>query len=304
MKFSIIKNLKIWIICALVVIVAGFALLGFLGFNNPIDFKKGYEISVTVNQNYDGSGICAKNAVEEYFAEKGQTDVEYAMQVTDSGDTYIFKFEKLSGVKETDLTSFVNQKLTDKYGTDAGGESFYTATIKVDEVVPEIYTQVGWLALALGISAVAVFVYLFFTEKVASALSVILSSILSGVLFLALTALTRIPAYPFVGAVFAGACALACMLSAGTVNRYKEAIKLNPKADNVDVAEKVAKDSALRQILVLGMIVLVSLVFVAFGSAYLKFIGLQLIACGLAAAFASFIGTPIIWTALKKVKKK
>ncbi len=291
MKGSLINKLKILVIAVVLIVVAGLAVLGFVGFNNTVDFKKSYEVSVSLTQDVNGSFEIAKSSAEKYFAEKKQQPVEYALQNGDDG--FVFKFESLSGISKTELEAYINKALEGKKAV---------ASVEVDEVVPEIYLQVGKLAIALGVALVACFIYLLITHKGASSLSAMFSSVIAGLTFIALVALTRVPAYPFVSALLLGSVALSLMLSAGMLNRFKEEIKLNEKASSDEIAGKVIKDSLLRYVFIFVALLAVSAVFVAVGSVPLKFIGLQLVVATFAGISCSLLFTPIFWSLIKGKK--
>jgi len=297
MKCSIAKKLKVLLIAALVILIAGFTVLGICGFNNTADFNKSYEISLSITQNHDGSGEYAKGVVESYLDDKGQNYNCYDVQVSENGKVYIYKFDKLENVDETELNTLVNNQLDNKYGAGV-----YIATVHVDEVIPALLKQVGWITLALGISAVVVFVYLLIVEKLAAALSTLISSVGAGVFFVALMAITRIPAEPFIVAGMATAAVLAGVLSAGTVNRCKEEIRLNEKITKAELTAKVVKDSFLRHILICGLIAIVSIALIIVGPAYLRWLGLQLLLAGVVSTVIAYVCTPVTYTLIKKLK--
>lgn len=291
---SLFSKLKIFIIATITLIVAGLAILGFLGFNKAIDFKKSYEVRVSLTQDVNGATAVAKEKAEEYFAEKKQNQVEYSFQKTEDGEGFIFKFEKLSGVDATELQTKINQALEVVDSTKNT-----VATVTIDEVVPASYSQVWKVVLSLGVSFVVCFIYLLCTHKFRSAISAIISSALACVLFVALIALTRIPAYPFFDAMVVGVAVISCLLSSGMLNRFREEARLNEKATDDELSNKVIKDSILRYAFVAGALALVSIIFIIFGSFMLKYLGLQLLVAGVSATFVSLLWMPLFWTLLK-----
>lgn len=296
-NFSISSKLKLWIILTLVVAVVGMALFGILHLNGAVDFRKSYEVKVTVDQNYDGAADFAKTYTEEYFESKGISDVSYGVQSVTDG--YLFKLNKIEGFNAADATAYVNNKLDAKYG--AGVRE---ATFSVKEVKSAVYSGAGYVAIALAIAVVAAFVYLLIIEKLASALSVVLSALLSGILFLSLMAITRVPAYPFVSFTFMAAVAVSLVLSTVIVHRYKEEMRLDEKATPVDIANKVASLGLFRTVFFACALLLVALLLIIVGPAYLRFLGLQLVLVTVCGVYASFIGTPIIWAFFKGLNKK
>lgn len=295
MKNSLFSKLKVLVVATIILIVAGLAVFGFVGFNNSVDFSKSYEVKVSLTQDVDGSATIAQDAAEKYFESKKQNQVEYSFQKTEDGEGFIFKFEELANVNEAELQTYINDELKAK-------NNLAVATVNVDEVVPASYSQVWKVVLALGVSFVVCFVYLLFTHKLRSALSAILSSIIASLLFFALIALTRIPAYPFFDAMAIGVAALSCLLSSGMLNRFKEEVRLNEKATDEEIVSKVTKDSVLRYVFVAVSLVLVALVFIILGSATLKYLGLQIALAAVSATFVSLFWMPLFWKLFKTKK--
>ena len=100
------------------------------------------------------------------------------------------------------------------------------------------------------------------------------------------------------------------MLGAGLVNRFKEEIRLNDSVESskdklsfVQIADKAANASLLRFAFVLAGIIVVSAVMIAMGSAYVKFLGIQLLVAGACAVFSALVGIPLLWPVLKNLKK-
>ena len=65
------KNLltKIWLVATVLIVLAGIVMLSLFGFNNTVDYSKGYELTVGVDQKIEGQDLVFQTA-EEYFAEK------------------------------------------------------------------------------------------------------------------------------------------------------------------------------------------------------------------------------------------
>jgi len=143
-------------------------------------------------------------------------------------------------------------------------------------------------------------------NKLASAVAVICSSIASVVMFIAMIALTRIPALPYfeISAMFAGILGL--LLAVSTVGRYREELKntTSNKFSVNEIAEKVAKTESKKYLYILVAIVIASVAVSAFFMRYMLIIGGQLLIAGIAAVACAYFISPLIWTAIKGKDKK
>ncbi len=309
MKFSINSKYKLWIILTVCVLVVGFTLLAILGFNQTPDYKASKEIVVTMDTQLDATVDELEELSNKYLTNKGVKTVDYATKRLDGPIgkySIIFKVSNDAQVNADEMAEYINSELL-----KANHENCFVEVSFNDVVKPYKDSQIGWICLAVGLTAVALFVYLFFMEKVASALAVIASSFLSTLLFIAIVGGARIPAEPFVYAVSALAFGLASFLSTGLVGRFREQIKANEslesKKDKMsykEIAEKGAKDSLFRYAFIFGAILVASVVMLILGSAYVKFLGIHLIVAGVSAVFASLVGVPLLWPVLKNFNNK
>lgn len=307
MKFSINSKYKLWIIITVAVLVVGFTLLAIFNFNQTVDFKNSYEVVVSSNSQLEVPNDDIKQSAQKYFAQKGIVAVDYATEDIEgpiSKNSVVFKFDKDVNLDKADMKAFLE--------TDLGvsGNAMIVIGVEYNNVHNYYDAGVGYILLALALAGLASFIYLLFAEKLASAVSVISSAVLSALLFIALMAITRIPAQPFAPAVCGLAFALTMFLSAGLVNRFKEEIRLNEavelskdKLSYVQIADKGACDSLVRYAFVSGALLVTALLFVIIGSVYLKFLGLQMIVALISAVFSSLVGVPLLWPVLKNVKK-
>lgn len=308
MKLNVNSKYKLWIIITVAVLVVGFALLAIFGFNQTVDYKDSYEIVVSCNSQYEVATDDLRQSAQKYLDNKGLVTADFATEEIDGpiGKTsIIFKFDKDVNVDKADMQTFISTDL----GVD--GNQMVVITVEYNSVHSYFDNAVGFIVLALALGGLASFIYLLFAEKLASAVATICSAVASAVLFIALMGLTRIPAQPFAPAVCAFAFAFSAFLSTGLVNRFKEELRLNDSVESskdklsyTQLADKSANASLLRYAFALGAIILLSLIFIIFGSVYLKFLGLQLIVAGLSAVFSSLIGVPLLWPVLKNCKKK
>ncbi len=292
MKLKIVSKFKIWLIITLVVILAGMTMLGVFGLNGSTAQDSHYEISVGVDQDVEGASLKAKEIAETYFNEKGIKDVGYSYQTMKDGATHVYKFKNATGINAEELTAYVTEKLAnDKVVVESS----------VNQVVATPSFDVWGLALALGISAIAVFVYLIIMEKLFATLSILVSGVLSAILTLSLLALTRIPSIDTWAIAISASVILSSVLSVVIVKRCKEQLKLDPKADKLNIAEGAVSNSLTRFIFVFIALIVATLALGLIGGiGYLTFIALTILVTAISAVFSSLVWTPIVWSALNK----
>ena len=296
---SVMSKMKIAIIITLIVLVAGMAILGVFGLNNTVDYKAGYELQVSVDQSIDEAKTILKTSSDAFLSEKGIKSAKYAYQELDDGRVLVYKFNKDVTNDVTGMKDYINAAL-DANEVAKGAEP----KVVVNEVIGNKDGQIGWIILALGITLAVAFIYTLIMEKLASAVAVVCSAIISALTFVALTALTRIPVANFFGAFLGLSFALALALSVATVNKYKQAIKESGK-DKVSyraIADKVGASDVKKYLLTLVAVLIAGVAVSAFFVPYMMIIGGQLAIAGVAAVFSAYFTTPLIWTAIKKDK--
>ena len=297
MKFSVTNKFKLWIIITLVVIVAGMVMLGVFGLNTAADYRNGYEIKVSVDQDADDSAVNLKKYTEEYFAEKGVKTVSYATQTSPDGTMFIYKINEKPAFTGAELTEFLNGKL----GTSkAVAEAFVSETVSYGEL------QIWQTAVPLAIAAVVLTLYVMIFEKPASAIASLIASVIATGLFIAVVSLARIPAYPFFGTGVAFTFVFAFVLATVTSNRFKEESKKpsNSGASFGEIADLAAKASLVRYLFTGLSLLLAGVVLGVLKIGYPSFVGLMLVAADVCAVFAAFVWTPVLWAALKKANVK
>lgn len=296
---SVMGKIKVAIIITLIVLVAGMAILGVFGLNNTVDYKAGYELQVSVDQSIDEAKTILKTSSDAFLSEKGIKSAKYAYQELDDGRVLVYKFNKDVTNDVTGMKDYINSAL-DANEVAKGAEP----KVVVNEVIGNKDGQIGWVILALGITLAVAFIYTLIMEKLASAVAVVCSAIISALTFVALTALTRIPIANFFGAFLGLSFALALALSVATVNKYKQAIKESGK-DKVSyraIADKVGASDVKKYLLTLVAVLIAGVAVSAFFVPYMMIIGGQLAIAGIAAVFSAYFTTPLIWTAIKKDK--
>ncbi|MBQ7339256.1 MAG: hypothetical protein IJW43_00185 [Clostridia bacterium] len=292
MKCCVFRNLKLFLIIVLSLIVAGMVVLGIFGFNKSVDNKLNYEVTVGVDQDLNDSALNVKNKTEEYFAEKGLKYFD-SRSIKD-GKYVVYTFTE-NVVDVEDLEQVLKGVV--------GQETIASATL--NQVKASNEAQVLNMVYALAIAGVIVLVYLLIMEKPASAFTSIINAIFSVILFVALVALTRIPVASSLSIFVVISFILSLILSAVLVRRFKEikAIVDNEKLTSKEVVEKGIKDSAFRFIAYLILIVLLAVVIAVAFKPYLIYTGVYALIAGVVALVSTVIGSAILWPALKSSKK-
>lgn len=300
---SVTGKFKIWLVVTLVVIVAGMAILGVFGLNQSVDTAPAYEIDVSVDVNIDNASETLKSASEKYFDDNGMSVVKYATQTFGDGEKVAFKFSYLDenniAAIKSGLKTAVESALADK------GLGGLEVTVNAYESQGYNYKPIGYTVLAFGIAAVAIFVYYAFMEKISGALTVICSSAISAVLYIALAALTRIPADAYFGTCVAFAAVFAGVLSGIIVNRCGELIRNvgNDKKSYFEIGD-IATNSSVTRFAFLSVALLIACAVLAIlGSVMVKFIAAHVAIAGIASLFVAYVWTAVLWAAFKNFKK-
>ena len=298
---KIFKNTKIWIIVALITVLLGAIFISVFGLNQTPDYKAAYEVSVSVDQDVQGSGELVKKTAENYFSEKGCKYSAYAVQSTEDGATYIYKFHNAGDISE----SVLNEKLSEALEADANLSGLglkATAAYKKTAVTSDV--NVGMVILSCALSLLAAFLIALFIVKLASATTVVVNAAISAIMYVSIVAITRIPAAT--DFVIGGAIVviLSAVMTFVIACRYKETLKLNDKADVKAVAESGVSAGIFRLCFIACAGIVAAIALSATGSVYLLFTGLKVLVATVSAFLVSVISTPILWTVLKNVKAK
>ena len=294
------KKIKYFIIATLSLLVVGITLLGVFGFNQTADFKESYELQVSIDQRAVGATEVLSTSVDEYFASKGIAPVCGGKQVTDDGMGLIFKFNSDVSSYSTELKQYVEGKLL------AGGIN--TAEVTAVEVfvnasvIKEAEGFDDWMLLVgAAVAVVCIFVYALIMTKLTGALATLFSSVLSAIGFVALLAITRLPAQPFVtiGCIFSGI--LGGVLALSSIARFREEDKntANDKLSTKELVEKMLKVEKKKYLLVLIAVALIGVALVATTASYFMIAGAQLIITAIVATASGYFGVPLIWNAIK-----
>ncbi len=294
-------GLKVFVIATLIIVLVGALLIGIFGFNgtvdNPNKVADGYELQVSVNQNVSDADKIITEASEEFF-KTNKLGTKGISQEVAEGKSVIYKFNKdVSGYADQ-LKTFVLSKLEAK-------NLSLEVTVDVREVNGQGYSNLSSLVIALVIATVAIFVYSLIIEKLAGALATIFSAFVSVLAFIALLGITRIPALPFIGVGIAVALVVSSALSVSTSNRFREETKntANSSLSASELTFEVSNKEKNKYIIFAIIVALISIALIAFALPHLMIAGAQILIAGLCGVGASYFGTPLIWSAVKGLKK-
>lgn len=305
MKCNIVSKWKMFFIIAVIAVLAGAVVIGVFGLNGSVDYGKGYEARIEIESNVNGSAEVADKAAKDYF-KSVNAKVDYTeTQTLDDGATVIYKLKSLDGVDEAALDKAVKDAVAaSEFAHLSGG-----ATVKEITAGKENSAVVLYTVLALGIAAVAIFVYSLIAEKVASGVAVLVSMVLSALLYASLVAITRIPADAFFAVGLAASVALGAGLSLAMCNRFKETARMvtDEKLSAADVANKGAAMSFARFNFAFFAMAVAAVSFAALGifggATALAFVGAQVLVAAVASYYAAFTFTPMLYAAIKKNKR-
>lgn len=297
---KLFAKIKIWIIVALVIVLAGAVMISVFGLNQTPDYKTAYEVTVGVDQNVQGSGKVAKNAAENYFNSIGYKYSDYATQKTADGTEYVYKFNKAGDVKEADLLQAINDALAADANL-AGLGLVAKAEYKQTEVSADYSVLKVVLACVLGL--IAAFLIALFTVKAASAFTLLLNAVMTAVLYVMLLAVTRIPALPDLVIGGAAGVIVSSVMTFVLACRYKEILK-SGTTDFKTVAEEGLKCGAARLIFIACVGAVAVLALSVAGGLYVAFTGLKIVVAVISAFLVSCVATPALWTLFKTAKIK
>lgn len=287
MKFM--AKIKFFIVSALILLVAGMAVFGFLGFNNTVDYAESYEVHIKLEQNIDADKEKMIASAEKFFADK---DIKVVSSQKETAGI-IYKLASVQpSEKITELQEEINNALN----------STNKVTASINVVDANYNIQPLSIIIAYAVAVVALFIYMLIMNKLASAIAVAGSSILSVLLAIAIIALTRIPAAPYVQFMLLLAGVLSAVLSVITVGSYREQLKGAEKYSVKQIAEKVAMADKKKYVFALVITLVSAIAIAAFMTPYMLVLGGQLAIVGLVSVAVAYFFTPLLWTAIKKDK--
>ncbi len=279
---------KIFILSTLVVVLIGMLCLGIFGLNNSVDYKNAYELDVSVDiENEDTSSIMQEQC-KKYFEEVGINPVAYSLiKIGDKSVVYSFHNDISDKIVIEDLISVIKEKAENYMEFDA---EIYQTENYVD-------SQTKNVVLVMAIALVLAFIYLLFMEQIKSALTTLISSLISVLLTISLVSITRVPVEPVFGISVLSSFILSFILSGVLLDRFKEDLRLQEasKLSTCEIVKNQTKNSVVRYIMISVVVLITALVLVVLGTGYLKFLGLQLVLVCVSSLFTSYAWTPMVW---------
>ncbi len=297
---GVMKKVKWFIVSTLVILVVGITLFGVFGFNNTGDYSSSFDLRVTITQPIEKAQQTLKTTADKYMAEKGINVI--STQTLDNGIGYVFKFAGDVSEQIADLEQAIN---------DALSQDPLTATVTVADFDPNFASGYGdnnvkGILIAMSIAVVLIFVYTLIMDKLAAAVAVICSAILSALVFIALMSITRLPSIPYVQLIaLAFSFVLGAVMSIMTTGRLKEAVKNQTgKFEYDNLAVGVMNAEKKKTVLALVAVFVASVALMALFASYTAIVGASLLVAGVSAVGVSYFITPLLWTTIKTSKKK
>lgn len=313
MKKLNLDRFKLFVVVALVLLVVGMTLLGVFGFNQTVDYSDGYEITVKVESNLGDAESVMKGVANDYFEEKGIKMADYAFQELEDGEVLIYKLKNGSVFKNTleleDMKTELATKIETEFNEKGGALTGLNVTVETSTTHNRVNEDVKGVIIAGCVAIIVCTAYLFFMEKLSGALTALISSVCAAVLSVALVALARIPASPYIACTAVLSAVLAAILSIGIVNRGRE-ISRNvayEKSSYKEIGALAVKESVLRITFMAIALGCATLLLLILGTGYLKLLGLHVLVGGASALFTAFGLTDTLWSCFKnfgKNKKK
>ena len=279
--------LKVWLLLTVAIVLGGVILLSVLGFNNTVDYTKGYELTVGVNYKVDNQDII-DDVAEEYLAEKGISYEKYSKVYVNDGQKVIYRFDKIVDVDVNALDKLIVEKLDNNLAV---------VSVEFNEFTTNRENAVLFLVLALLISEVVVFFFTLILGKVKVALITMLASIVSVVSYLGMVALFRVPICSFIGVFTALSCLFGLGLSTILSFSIRQTQKLltDEKQPLKDIVANVVRKNLFKFICIGSAVLLLSVLMLIFGGIYVKFVALHLILASVSSFATTLIGVPFAW---------
>lgn len=295
-KFDYKNLFKCFLIAALVIVVAGAFMLGFLGFNKDVQYVDHYEVVITASDIGDADKT-VKDTAEKVFKKEG-VDPVYTKSTNDGFDfTLIYLFRN-------EVPAKVAESMKTEMATVFAESSVEVDVVHYEAVGYKAFTEMWWALLAAGILLVLAFFYAAIRYKWAAAFSVVLTSVLGAAFALALTAITRVPVTPAYLAVISIAFVFTLAMSLYYMNTVKEDKKnvANADATAAQLAAGAFREVFLKNLVTLIAFVVVVVALLILGTMAVKFVALQIVVAIVSAFFVSTLCGGI-YAGLKKAKK-
>jgi hypothetical protein len=309
---KIFSKAKIWLIALAVVLVAGivFVSVPALGLNKDASISNGYEVKIVTDVDISGNLEKIKDTAKDVFKSEKVNYSDYYEIVYPSPDfnsesVFVFKKEVSSDVI-TKLQSAIDAAINgDDVVNKVGFEIKTSYTSTVSNVAPY-----GWAIGATAIALVVIAVYLMVRQGFANAFTAVASTVLSVLVFIALTALTRTVVTTAYGAITALALIVTLALSVLYTGKMKNALAKyseSAKLSNDELVLKAECSNVKATAVLIALVAVVAIAFIVAGiikSSALIWTGVAIILSAVSVAFTVLCIMPSIWMAFKKIGNK
>lgn len=289
---KIMKGAKIWMALALVVIVAGAFVLGFVGMNTTVSYGGGYEVIVTTDAELD-TYETVSSITEKVLKDNG-LKYEYKKEVNDKA-ILIYGFQ-----------SVVSAETVDAINAALQAESTLTnnPVAECNEVLATRSNTHIWMAVIVAaIVAVCAFVYALIRYKLAAGATIAVLFIVNVLLTVMLTAVCRVPVGEYYLASVAAIVLLGLMMNVFWLYAAKDIAK-NVANEDKSVAERAVMAGNATAKLNLGLLIAVvvaAVLLAVLGTTSLAYVGYTMIAGIVSSAFVAIFLTGPVWSMFKGV---
>ncbi len=295
---KIISKTKIWFILLLVIVVAGAFIFGFMGFNKSVTVSDGYELHIVTDVDFPGNTDKIEDAVEKVFEEEGLSyGAKYLLYNVDSQHVYVFK-DKVSDE--------VIAKVEDAVKTALSAQ----ATIPFEVVQYETKAmpeQTVWVVgLTAGVTLLIVAIYVAIRQKFAPAFTALAVTCIEALLFLALTAATRVVINSSYYAIVIAGAILSLLSSVIYTGKAKHELrKYSENADKSpeEIAQVLERGNLKYNVALAIVAIVFAVAFIVFGPSLVRWTGVAIIVMALSVAFVNVCITPAVWTTFAKIGK-
>lgn len=319
-NLKISKNLKLWLIVPIAILVAAIivvAIVGGLnqsvseGFNIGIDFEGGTILSVKFgeeslpgNENYQTHANAVTQKIESYGVKVSYVQASEAGVKENSTITFRYKNISNNDADISKLNTDIQQGIKELYPTRAVDEGFIKAESIGKTASSELITRA---ILALTISTLLILVYIIFRFELVSGISAVITMIHDVIIMFALTLIFRIQINSSFVAATITIISYAINNTIIVFDRCREIIK--PFKGNrgivyEDIGDEAVKNTLNRTIFTTFTTLITVLFLAILGGASLREFTIPIILGLVAGLYSSiFLATPI-WSNLSYVAER
>lgn len=290
---KIMKSAKIWFILAIVVVVAGAFMMGFLGMNETVSYGGGYELTVKTDaelETYDK----VVSVTEKVFADNG-LHYEYRKEL-DEKATLIYGFDSEVSASVVDAVNAALKADTVLAGYNPEAELNETLVLKDASRV--------WMAiLVVAIVAVCAFFYGWIRYKLASGVALLILLVINTLITVTLSAICRVPVGEYYLAAIGATILLGLMMNVFWMFAAKDLKKnvANEDKSPAEIAVMAGNATAKLNLGLLIAVIVAAVLLIALGSMPVKYVGITMAVGMISSEFVAICLTGTVWTMLKNV---